>query len=509
MVTRLSGQDSAFFYVEDSATPAHLGTLAIFEAVPDASTTTPGTTPGTTSTSASTSAHGPRIGYESLLRLIEGRLGQVPRYRQRVKEVAGGLIRPVWVDDEDFDITYHVRRSALPSPGAPEQLNDLVARLISRPLDRNRPLWELYVIEGLEGGRFALFIKSHQAIVDAYGGAFDIGHVLLDTTPDAVDVDEELWMPSPEPGSLRLVVDALAGLVSRPSDGVELVRYAAGDIASSVSKVGKTIVEVASIARGLTATAPSSVLSASPSRSRRYAMASIDLQDFKRVRARYGGTINDVALSVLSGALRNWLISRGRPVGGSTRIRALVPLSVFPGDRQKPGAPPSVGAESSGRDQYPLGPIYGGTTMDLALVDLPVGEQNPVVRLSQIGHAMSSQPSSSRAVAARNLTRMSGFAPPTMHAMGARLAGSMSRRTFNLVITNAPGPQVPLYFAGAKMLEIHPVPPLVRNQALSIGLTSYDGRIFIGINADRDAMSDLAMFPDLIRESIEDLLETL
>lgn len=485
MVTRLSGQDAAFFYVEDSSTPAHLGTLAIFD------------------------SEGARIGYEGLLRLIEGRLAQVPRYRQRVKEVGGGLIRPVWVDDEDFDITYHVRRSALPSPGTHEQLNELVARLISRPLDRKRPLWELYVIEGLEGGRFAMFTKSHQAIVDAVGGAFDIGHVLLDSGPDEVETDDELWMPSPEPGSLSLVVDALAELVSRPTEGVELVRYAAGDIATSISKVGKTVTEMASIVRGLTASAPSSALSAELSWSRRYVMASSDLQDFKRVRARYGGTINDVALSVLSGALRNWLISRGEPVGVSTSIRALVPLSVFPGDRQKPGAPPSVGAESSSQDQYPLGPIYGGTTLDLALVDLPVGEQNPVVRLSQIAHSMSSQPSSSRAVAARNLTRMSGFAPPTMHAMGARLASSMSRRAFNLVITNAPGPQVPLYFAGAKMLEIHPVPPLVRNQALSIGLTSYDGRIFYGINADRDAMSDLAMFPELIRESIVDLLETL
>ncbi|WP_024793537.1 WS/DGAT/MGAT family O-acyltransferase [Tomitella biformata] len=485
MVTRLSGQDAAFFYVEDSATPAHLGSLAIFDAA------------------------GSRIGYDGLLALIEGRLSQVPRYRQRVKEIAGGLIRPVWVDDEDFDITYHVRRSALPSPGTQEQLNELVARLISRPLDRNRPLWELYVIEGLEGDRFAMFTKSHQAIVDAFGGAFDIGHVLLDTSPDEVEGHDELWMPSPEPGALALVINALSGMVSRPTDGIELVRYAVGDVASSISKVSKTVTELGSIARGLTASAPSSVLNAELSHSRRYVMASSDLQDYKRVRARYGGTINDAALSVLSGALRNWLISRGEAVSGSTMVRALVPMSVFPGDRQKPGAPPSVGVEGSGQDQYPLGPLYGGTTLDLALVDLPVGEQNPVVRLSQIAYSMSSQPSSSRAVAARNLTRMSGFAPPTMHAMGARLASSMSRRAFNLVITNAPGPQMPLYFAGAKMLEIHPVPPLVRNQALSIGLTSYDGRIFYGINADREAMSDLAMFPELIRESIEDLLETL
>ena len=485
MVTQLSGQDAAFFYVEDSATPAHLGSLAIF------------------------SAEGARIGYRRLLALIEGRLSQVPRYRQRVKEVAGGLIRPVWVDDEDFDITYHVRRSALPSPGTAEQLNELIARLISRPLDRTRPLWELYLIEGLEGGRFAMLTKSHQAIVDAYGGAVDIGHVIFDTNPDEVEDDDELWMPSPEPGSLTLVIGALASLVSRPTAGLELVRYAAGDVASSFSKVGKTVTEVGSMVRGLTASAPSSLLNAEISHSRRYVMAASDLEDYKRIRARYGGTINDAVLSVLAGALRNWMLSRGEPVSSSTSIRALVPMSVFPGDRQKPGAPPSVGSSGAGPDQYPLGPAHGGTTLDLALVDLPVGEQNPVMRLSQISHAMISRTSSSRAVAARNLTRMSGFAPPTMHAMGARLAGSMSRRAFNLVITNAPGPQVPLYFAGAKMLAMHPVPPLVRNQALSIGLTSYDGKIFYGINADRDAMSDVAMFPELIRESLEDLLETL
>lgn len=483
MVTRLSGQDAAFFYVEDETAPAHLCTVAIFERA------------------------NARIGREDLLALVESRLSLVPRYRQRVREVVGGLVRPVWVDDAEFDITYHVRRSALPSPGTQDQLNDLLARLIARPLDRNRPLWELYVIEGLEGDRFAVFTKSHQAIVDAFGGALDIGQVMLDTSPEPEAPPEELWMPRPEPSSLGLVIDALAGAVSRPAAGVDLVRYAIGDVTDAVGKAGRTVGEVASIVRGAAASAPVGALSAKLSPNRRYVVAQGELEHFRKIRSTHGGTINDVALAVIAGVLRSWLLSRGHPVSGSTSVRVLVPLSVYPGDRSSPGAPPNVGGGSSAPGRYPVGPTYGGTTMDLALVDLPVGEPNPVVRMSQIAHAMSVRPGASQAIAARNLMRLSGFAPPTMHAMGARLTGSMSRRGFHLVVTNAPGPQMPMYFGGARMLEMYPVLPLVPNQTLSIGLTSYDGMLFFGFNADRGAMPDADMLPGLVQEALDELLE--
>ncbi len=485
MVTRLSSQDAAFFHVEDAAGPSHLCTMAVFDPPEQ------------------------RLSYEDLLELVEGRLRQIPRYRQRVREVAGGLMRPVWVDDADFDITYHVRRSALPGPGTQRQLNDLLARLASRPLDLSRPLWELYLIEGLEGGRFAVFTKSHRAVVDPGSGAHDIGQVILDCSPQDGAPAEELWMPRPEPGALGLIVDGLAGVVSRPEAGVDLVKYAFGDVIAVAGKAGRTVADFASIVRGATAVGPVGALSAGGSASRRFGVAHAELAHFKKIRSRYGGTINDVALATVSGVLRSWLISRGHPVSGSTTVRALVPLSVYPGDRGAPGAPPAVGGQAPSPDRYPVGPTYGATTVELALVDLPVGEPNPVVRLSQISHAMTVRPGASRAVAARNLMRLSGATPPTLHAMGARMTGSISRRAFHTVVANAPGPQSPMYFAGARMQAMYPVLPLVPGQALSIGISSYDGILFFGFAADRDAVPDVEAFPGLVREALDELLESL
>ncbi len=485
MVTRLSSQDAAFFHVEEDSAPAHLCTLGVFERA------------------------GARVAYEQLLALVEARLARVPRYRQRVREVAGGLMRPVWVDDADFDITYHVRVSALPRPGSPDQLNDLVARLISRPLDRARPLWEMYLIEGLEDDRFAVFTKSHRAMVDAAGGALDIAQALLDTSPEPPEPGRDEWMPRPAPGRLGLVVDGLAGVVSRPASGVDMVAYAFGDVLDAAAKAGRTVADVAAVLRGATAPPPPAALTARRSSGRRYATAQAELTHFKKVRARFGGSINDVALAVVSGVLRSWLVSRGHPVGASTTVRALVPLSVYPGDHAGPGAPPSVARRSPAGDRYPVGPAYGATTMELALVDLPVGEPNPIVRLSQISHAMRVRPGASRAVAARNLIRLSGFAPPTMHAMGARVTGSISRRAFHLVVTNAPGPQDPVYFAGARMTAMYPVLPLVPGQALTIGITSYDGMLFFGFGAERESMPDLPMIPGLVHEALDELLESL
>ncbi|QDQ96806.1 WS/DGAT/MGAT family O-acyltransferase [Tomitella fengzijianii] len=485
MVTRLSSKDAAFFYMEEAASPSHLCTMAVFDRA------------------------GARLGYEQVLEQVEQQLQLIPRYHQRVREVAGGLMRPVWVDDADFDITYHVRRSALPRPGSRDQLNDLLARLVSRPLDLGRPLWELYVIEGIEGDRFAVFTKSHRALVDPRGGALDIGQVMLDGSPEPPERREDLWMPRPEPGRLGLMFEGLAGVVSRPASGVDMVRYAFGDVADFAGKTGRTIADVASIVRGATTNGAVDPLSGGRSAIRRFCVAEAELAHFKKVRSRFGGTINDVALAVVAGVLRSWLVSRGHPVTASTSVRALVPLSVYPGDRAAPGTPPAVGDGEQSSDRYPVGPTYGETTVELALVDLPVGEPNAIVRLSQISHAMTSRPGASRAVAARNLMRLSGLTPPTLHAMGSRVTGSMSRRAFHLVVANAPGPQTPMYFAGARMLEMYPVLPLVPGQALSIGITSYDGKLFFGFDVERDAVPDVDVFPALVREAVDELLESL
>lgn len=474
MTERLSALDAAFFYLEDSTAPGHVGGLSVFAR--------------------------PRAGldYEALVRLVEQRIALVPRYRQKVREVPGRLARPVWVDDTDFDITYHVRRSALPKPGSDAQLHDLVARLTSRPLDRSRPLWEMYLVEGLDKGRIAVITKTHQAMVDGVA-ALEIGQVILDVTASPRATREALWMPEPEPGAVQMVADAVVEAVQRPGEVLGTARLAVRDVTAGVSRVAEVLGGAASMAAGLVRTAaspaPTSPLNVAISRQRRYSVARTRLADYRAVRAAHGGTVNDVVLTVVTGAMRNWLLSRGESVTASTTVKAMVPMSVTTdGEPVRGGQHPATGL---------------GNQVSSFVVDLPAGEPNPVVRLSQVAHATRVHADSGRSVSADALVRLGGFAPPTLHALGARAAGSLSRRAFNVLITNVPGPQFPLYASGARMLEMYPVVPLAHNQALTIGLTSYNGGVFYGLNADRDAMPDVDVLATLITEALEELLGTV
>ncbi|WP_199439439.1 WS/DGAT/MGAT family O-acyltransferase [Umezawaea beigongshangensis] len=460
MPDRLSALDASFLYLEDSTTPMHVGGVAVFRR--------------------------PRTGfdYDRLVELIEQRLSLVPRYRQKVVNVPGRLARPVWVDDPDFDVTYHVRRSALPRPGTDEQLHELTARLMSRPLDHSRPLWEIYLVEGLARNRTAVITKTHQAVVDGVG-AIEIGQVMLDVSPTPAERLDNLWMPQPQPSGLQLVAEAVAEVVQRPGELVENVRSAALDTMATVQKVAGAFGGLLAAVRTAATPAPGSPLNVRISPQRRFAVARTRLDDFRAIRRVHGGTVNDVVLAALSGALRNWLLSRGEVVTAQTTMRAMAPLSVR-GDGSSTG-----------------------NRVSAHLVDLPVGEPNPVVRLQHVGHAMRAHQESGQSVAADALLRVSGFAPPTLHALGARAASSFSRRLFNVVVTNVPGPQIPLYAAGAKMTEIFPVVPLAKNQALSIGVTSYDGGVYFGLNADRDAMSDVDVLAAMVEESVEELMGTV
>jgi WS/DGAT/MGAT family acyltransferase len=256
-----------------------------------------------------------------------------------------------------------------------------------------------------------------------------------------------------------------------------------------VRKVAGALGGLASAVRAAATPAPGSPLNVPISTQRRFTVARTELEDYRKVRRAHDGTINDVVLAVISGALRSFLLCRGEPVTARTTIRALVPLSV--------------------RDEE-VAPTNGATPKVTAyLVDLPVGEANPVVRLHHISHAMRWHKESGQSVAADTLVRLSGFAPPTLHALGARAASSFSRRLFNVVATNVPGPQVPLYVCGARMVEMFPVVPLAKQQALSIGVTSYDGGVYYGLNADRDAMSDVDVLAASVEESIEELVGTV
>jgi diacylglycerol O-acyltransferase len=430
------------------------------------------------------------LSYETLLDTVEQRLPQIPRYRQKVREVTLGLARPVWVDDPDFDITYHVRRSALPSPGSDEQLHELIARLGSRQLDKSRPLWEMYLIEGLAKNRIAIYTKSHQALVNGMT-ALEIGHVIADRTQKRPEFGEDIWIPAREPSDRQLLFGAVGEWVTRPAEQIGELRSAVTGVvtnAGQLADVGRRFVDVVrTAARG---TAPSSPLNTTVSRNRRFAVVSGDLEDFRLVRARYDCDVNDVVLAVVAGALRNWLLSRGEPVSATTTMRAMAPMSVYPD-----------------ADLDTTGPGQAISEVSPFLVDLPVGEGNAVVRLSQIAHATESHPTAASLVDARTIVTLSGFAPPTLHAMGIRVATGFSARQFNLLITNVPGAQKQMYVAGTKLLETYSVPPLLHNQILAIGVTSYNGMLYFGINADRDAMSDVDMLPTLLRESLDELLE--
>jgi diacylglycerol O-acyltransferase / wax synthase len=462
MTDRLSPLDVSFLYLEEPTTPMHVGGVAVFQP-PDEG-----------------------FDYDKLVALIEQRINLVPRYRQKIKWVPGHLASPVWVDDADFDVTFHVRRSALPRPGSNAQLRELVGRLMSRRLDRSRPLWEMYLVEGLEGGRLAVITKTHHAMVDGVS-AVDIGQVILDVTPTPRDVPADLWMPQPAPGSVGLLVDAVAEVVRRPTVAIDSIRLGLLDARATAGKLVGAVGGLAAAARIAARPAPNSPLNVPIGEQRRFGVARTELDDYKRVRKAHGGTVNDVVLATVTGALRNWLLSRGESVTGRTTIRAMVPVSV-----------------RAGHEQGSL-----GNRVSSYLVDLPVGEPDPVVRLSQVSFAMRAHKESGQSVGADAIVALSGFAPPTLHALGARVANGISRRLFNVVITNVPGPQFPLYAGGAQMLEMFPVVPLAKGQGLCIGLTSYNGGVFYGLNADRDVMADVDVVGSLLEASLAELVETV
>ncbi len=460
MPDRLSPLDVSFLYMETPTNAMHVGGVAVF-ARPEGG-----------------------FDYERLVALISARIALVPRYRQKVRSVPGRLANPVWVDDQDFDVTYHVRRSALPRPGSEAQLRELVGRLMSRRLDRHRPLWEIYLVEGLEGDRVAIVTKTHHAMVDGIS-AVDIGTVILDLTPEPREVPDDDWAPRSEPGPISLVAGAVTDLVRRPTQAVDTARAALVDARASAGRVGDVAAGVLDSVVTIARPAPATPLNVPIGEQRRFGMAATELDDYKRVRKSHGGTVNDVVLATVTGALRAWLLSRGEPVRPTTSVRAMVPVSVRAGGHEV------------------------GNRVSSYFVDLPVGEPNAVLRLHQISFSMAAHKDSGQSVGADALVQMSGFAPPTIQSLGARVASTITRRLFNLVITNVPGPQFPLYAAGARMLAMYPVVPLAKGQALSIGLNSYDGGVFYGLNADRDALPDVDLVATMIEGSLAELLASV
>jgi WS/DGAT/MGAT family acyltransferase len=339
------------------------------------------------------------LDYEGLVALIGRRIALVPRYRQKVRTVPGRLANPVWVDDEDFDLTYHVRRSALPKPGSQAQLHELVGRLMSRRLDRHRPLWEIYLVEGLEGDRVGIITKTHHAMVDGVS-AVDIGTVLLDQTPEPRAVPDDDWVPQRAPGAVALLAGALGEYAAAPTHVLDAARGAVVDARSTATRAVGAAGGVLSSLRTVSRQAPSSPLNTTIGEQRRLGAATTSLADYRTVRTAHGGTVNDVVLAVVAGALRAWLLTRGEPVSPATTVRAMVPVSVRDGEARQLG-----------------------NRVSSYFVDLPVGEGNPVMRLHQVSFAMRGHGESGQSVGADALVHLSGFAGP--HAARARRAGGV------------------------------------------------------------------------------------
>ncbi len=470
MPDHLTSLDASFLRQEDATTPMHVGSVMIFDP-PEGG-----------------------FDYERLLNLVSSRIAYVPRYRQRIRRFPGGLVPPVWVDDEDFDVTYHVRRSALPRPGNAAQLEEFVARIQSRALDRDRPLWELYLVEGVAPGRFAIVTKTHQALVDGIH-AVDIGQVIVDPEVGRPLPVPDTWHAGKEPTDLELVVGGLVESVRNPAHLLEHTRWIAHGALTGAGRVSaKAVSRAASVAAAVTRTAgltePPSPFNAPVGAHRRCVMVETPLTAYQQVRNRLTRgrgteevTVHDVILGVIAGALRAWLLSRGQGVSTGETIRTMVPISVH--DPQE--------------DDHP------GDRVVACLVDLPVGEPSPVMRVHQVGYALHQQTEQRSAMDARTLSSLRGFAPPTLHSLGSRLGSAVAGGSFNLVVTNVPGPQRRMYAGEAAMVASYPVLPLGGGQALTIGLTSYDGRVYFGINTDRDAVPDV----DVLGQCLEDALAEL
>jgi WS/DGAT/MGAT family acyltransferase len=396
---------------------------------------------------------------------IESRLHLVPRFRQKLRFVPLQQGRPVWVDDPFLNLDYHVRRTALPAPGSEEQLRNLAARIFSQQLDRTKPLWELWLVEGMEGDRFAVVGKSHHALVDGVSGV-DITTVLFDLEedPDHPPVRPPKWAPRPEPSDLNLLTDALHERMTSPR---EIVRGARAALRGP-RQVLRGLADTSKVL-GVAAAAPSTPFNVEIGPHRRLAFVRGDLADFKRVKNAHGGTVNDVVLSVVAGALGNYLRARGHETD-ELKMRALVPVSV--------------------RADEEHGAL--GNRISAMMAPLPVFSQDPVERLRLVSETMGDLKGSGQAVGAELLTKLTDFAPPTIASQAARL--QPAQRFFNLVVTNVPGPQFPLYLLGRRMTSIFPLVPLARRQALCVGIMSYDGKIDFGLVGDYDAMADLDSF---------------
>jgi diacylglycerol O-acyltransferase / wax synthase len=449
---RLTALDAAFLHIEDGG-PAHMHVASVM--------TFAGEAPA----------------YDELVETIERRLHLVPRYRQRLADVPLGQGRPVWVDDPHFNVRYHLRHAGLPAPGSDEQLRNLAGRVFSQRLDRTKPLWELWLVDGRENGGFAIVAKTHHALVDGVSGV-DITTVLFDVAPEPAPIPDpdHAWAPAPPPGDAELVARALVERATQPREALRSLRA----LTRAPGRVVPPVAGVASALRALLTPAPPTPLNVEIGPHRRYTWVDGDLAEFKAIKDELGGTINDVVLTAVTLALGRWLRRHG-VVTDDLELRALVPVSV--------------------RADVERGAL--GNRVAAMYAPLPVGREDAEDAYRRVHEAMAGLKESGQAVGAQVITQLGDFAPPTILQQAARLQAR--QRWFNVVVTNVPGPQFPLYMLGHRLERLYPVVPLARGQALGVAIMSYDGQLGFGLLGDYDALADLEDLAADLRTGIAEL----
>jgi WS/DGAT/MGAT family acyltransferase len=451
---RLTAVDASFLTNETDSSHMHVGAILVFE--------------------------GPPPLYTDLVEHVRGRLALVPRFRQRLSVPPFEAGRPLWIDDVNFNLTYHIRHSGLPEPGGEEELKLLAGRVFSQQLDRSKPLWELWLVQGLERDRFAILTKTHHAMVDGVSGV-DIATVLFDLEPipKPVEIADD-WRPKPEPSTKDLVGRGATDVAKAPWRLGNRVLEAVRNPETTARKLGEAAEGLGEFASAFADPAPDVPLNQPIGPHRRFVWARSELATFKRIKDTFGGTVNDVVLTVVTGALREWLHNRDVRTEG-LELRALVPVSIRAEDEH---------GNLGNRIAVMRGP-------------LPVYVQDPVRRLRVVSEQMEGLKRSKQALGAEMISRFNDFAPPTLLAQASRI--NFSTRLFNLIVTNVPGPQIPLYVLGRELEEVFPVAFLPENHVLAVAIMSYNGRICFGLLADYDSVDDA----DEIAAGIESALAEL
>lgn len=467
MVNRLSPDDAMYYFLDGAGTTTHLGTLSILDPA---------------------QGDGATLDYPRLVALVENRLQQMPRYRQTVTEVSLGLARPLWIDDPDFDVTFHVRLSAIPQPGSDTQLQELIARVMSRPLDRRRPMWELYLIEGLTGGRLAILTKTHRCLLGD-GSHPEISEVITDESADTPRLDDDLWMPGRRPSARSVTLGALAEAMARPGELADSVLHGGGPIADLLSFADRSARFVGTTVQQLVNSAPDSPLNAAPTSARLFTFASVPRAEVLGVANRFECTFNDVVLGIVTGVIRRWMLSIRDSIAHGETMRAVLPLGARDGVAESRRA--GGGWLCAGCPEF--------------ITDLPIGEDAPSVRLMQVAGLADRYSQSQR--------RMTPGLRPMLPELGVvpfadfstRVFNGLFQRSYNVPISMSDHQIARRYVGGVPVAALYTIPALVARRALAISVNEYCELVEFGFFADRNVMGDLPAMAGYVADSLEEL----